>query len=92
VVAQERMAQSEAALFTPAPKRSDFVVDLTTTDAEEDDEQTDQTEQTEEEEEDSSKLSRRRTRHSAPEPKRRRRVPLTAAEAIEQFHAFLMSL
>lgn len=100
VVAQERMAQSEAALFTPAPKRSDFVVDLTTTDAEEDDdddngdEQTDQTEQTEEEEaeEDPSKPGRRRTRHSAPEPKRRRRVPLTAAEAIEQFHAFLMSL
>jgi hypothetical protein len=36
-------------------------------------------------------LGRRRTRHSVPEPPRRRRVP-TAAEAIEQFHAFLMSL
>jgi len=85
VVAQERMLQSEAALFTPAPKRPALEVDLTTTDEEDE-------EEVEDEDEDPNKLGRRRTRHSGPEPSRRRRVPPTAAEAIERFHAFLMSL
>lgn len=90
VVAQQRMLQSEAALFTPAPKRSELVVvDLTTTTT---DEEAEDKEEEQEQEEDPSESGRRRTRHSAPVPKRRRRVPLTAAEAIEQFHAFLMSL
>ena len=84
VVAQERMLQSEAALFTPAPKRPALEVDLTTTDEEGE-------EEVEDEDEDPNKLGRRRTRHSGPEPSRRRRMP-TAAEAIERFHAFLMSL
>ena len=86
VVAQERMLQSEAALFTPAPKRPALMVDLTTTDEEEEEEEDVVGD------EDPRELGRRRTRHSMPEPPRRRRVPPTAAEAIERFHAFLMSL
>jgi len=82
VVAQERMLQSEAALFTPAPKRPALVIDLTPTDGGEE----------EQDDEDFRELGRRRTRHSMPKPSCRRRVPPTAAEAIEQFHAFLMSL
>lgn len=89
VVAQERMLQSEAALFTPAPKRPALTIDLTSTDGE--GEET-EVEVEEAEPEDSGGSGRRRTRHSASEaPPRRRQVP-AAAEAIEQFHAFLMSL
>ena len=84
VVAQERMLQSEAALFTPAPKRPNLTVDLTITDVE--------NEQGMEENQDPNQPTRRRTRHSLPEPSGQRQMPPTAAEAIEQFHAFLMSL
>ena len=86
VVAQQRMLHSEAALFTPVPKRLAVVIDLTTTDGE-----GEETEGEGGEAEDSGGAGRRRTRHSAPEPRRRRPMP-TAAEAIEQFHAFLVSL
>jgi hypothetical protein len=89
VVAQQRMLHSEAALFTPAPKRPSLMVDLTTDG--EDGEGWAEMGEGEEAAEDAGGLGRRRTRHSVPEPPRRRRVP-TAAEAIEQFHAFLMSL
>ena len=89
VVAQQRMLHSEAALFTPVPKRLAVVIDLTTTDGE--GEETEGGEGEGGEAEDSGGSGRRRTRHSAPEPRRRRPMP-TAAEAIEQFHAFLVSL
>lgn len=89
VVAQERMLHSEAALFTPAPKRPALTIDLTSTDEEGEEEGTEM--EGTEEAADAGGVGRRRTRHSVPEPLRRRRVP-TAAEAIAQFHTFLMSL
>ena len=80
VVAQARMQQAGMEPLTPAPKRAAIEIDLT------DDEPAEAAPPRDE----TIGPERRRTRHSAvpPEPDR----VLTAAEAMENFYAYVMSL